>query len=91
MDVDDPKIDKDPVEKEALDTFNGQVEDRTVSEDSDLTGQALYQEDVIGDAMHVEGSDRPMDEILLEGDSNTESPEEYEEIDKGKIYEEDGD
>jgi hypothetical protein len=35
--------------------------------------------------------DEPIDEMLLEGNSNTESPEEYEEIDKGKIYEDDGD
>ena len=60
----------------------GQAGDLSVSEDSDLTGGVLYQEDVTGGAMHV--GEEALDEISIEGDFGTDSPEEYAEIDKGE-------
>jgi len=60
----------------------GQTGDISVTEDSDLTGGVLYQEDATGGGMHI--GEEPLDEISIEGDMGTDSPEEYAEIDKGE-------
>jgi len=74
--------DRDPEDDETAVGVEGQTGDISVTEDSDLTGSVLYQEDATGGGMHV--GEEHLDEISIEGDGGTDSPEEYAEIDKGE-------
>ena len=75
-------VDRDREDDETAIGVEGQSGDLSVTEDSDLTGNVMYQEDATGGGMHV-GEER-LDEISIEGDGGTDSPEEYVEIDKGE-------
>ena len=82
------RANREQLNSDIEDNLNGETDEPTLTEDSDVTGQALYQEDATGEGMHIEG--KRIDEIILEGDDGTGSPEEYEEIDKGNDLAEPG-